>query len=214
MHATTEQLLSLRDGRPVDAAAAAHVAECPQCRRAVRGLDTMRAQLRALPELDPPRDLWKTIALETSAAAPAPPGPTPWYWPVGVGVAAACALTVALVLNVGQRPDDGPAPGTTTDLIAATPAPMSSVNGVTTAELLETSRQLETALRVMPAAPQVTRASTALTIADLQDRISQVDAMLNDPRLDAASEQELWRQRIRLMDTLMQVRYAQLAELR
>ena len=153
MHATTEQLLSLRDGRPVDAAAAAHMAECPQCRQAVRGMMRLRARLRELPELDPPPDLWQTIALQAPAAraAPEPPGHTPWYWPVGVGVAAACALTVALVLNVGQAPDDGPAPGTTTDLIAATPAPMSSVNGVTTAELLETSRQLETALRVMPA---------------------------------------------------------------
>ena len=216
MHATTEQLLSLRDGRPVDAAAAAHMAECPQCRQAVRGMMRLRARLRELPELDPPPDLWQTIALQAPAAraAPEPPGHTPWYWPVGVGIAAACALTVALVLNVGQAPDDGPAPGTTTDLIAATPAPMSSVNGVTTAELLETSRQLETALRVMPAAPQVTRASTALTIAELQDRIFQVDTMLSEPELDPASEQELWRQRVRLMDTLMQVRYAQLAESR
>lgn len=214
MHATTEQLLSLRDGRPVDADAATHAAECPECRRAVRDMDRLRARLRGLPELDPPRDLWRTIPLEAAATAPARPGHTPWYWPVGVGIAAACALTVALVLNIGQSPDDGPAPGTTTDLIAATPAPMSSVNGVTTADLLETSRQLEAALRVMPAAPQVTRASTALTIADLQDRILQVDTMLNDPQLDPASAQDLWRQRIRLMDTLMQVRYAQLAESR
>lgn len=213
MHATTEQLLSLRDGRPVDAAAAAHAAQCPECQRQLQGMERLRARLRELPELDPPPDLWKTIALQ-AVAAPDRPTHTPWYWPVGVGVAAACALAVALVLNVGQAPDDGPAPGTTTDLIAATPAPMSSVNGVTTADLLETSRQLETALRIMPAAPQVTRASTALTIADLQDRIFQVDTMLNDPELDSTSEQELWRQRIRLMDTLMQVRYAQLAESR
>lgn len=213
MHATTEQLLSLRDGRPVDADAAAHAAECPQCSRDLQGLERMRARLRALPELDPPRDLWTTIPL-AAAAAPARPGHTPWYWPVGVGVAAACAMAVALVLNVGRQADEGPAPGTTTDLIAATPAPMSSVNGTTTADLLETSRQLEAALRVMPAAPQVTRASTALTIADLQDRIYQVDSMLNDPGLDPVREQDLWRQRVRLMDTLMQVRYAQLAESR
>jgi hypothetical protein len=43
------------------------------------------------------------------------------------------------------------------------------------AELLETSRQLEAALHALPAAPQVTRASTALTIAELQDRILEVD---------------------------------------
>jgi len=213
MHATTEQLLSLRDGRPVDADAAAHAAACPRCQRELRGMERLRSRLRALPEIDPPRDLWRTIPMET-AASPQRPRHAPWYWPVGAGAAAACAMVIALVLNVGRAPDDGPAPGTTTDLVAATPAPMSSVNGVTTAELLETSRQLETALRVMPAAPQVTRASTALTIADLQDRIFQVDTMLSDPQLDPASQQDLWRQRIRLMDTLMQVRYTQLAESR
>ena len=213
MHATTEQLLSLRDGRPVDAEVAAHAAACPQCIADLRSTERVRAALRALPELEPPRDLWATLPLQ-QATAPEPPAHTPWYWPVGVGVAASIALAAALVLNIGGSPDAGPAPGTTTDLIAATPAPMSSVNGVTTAELLETSRQLEAALRVMPAAPQVTRASTALTIANLQDRIFEVDTMLNDPQLDAAREQALWRQRVRLMDTLMQVRYAQLAESR
>lgn len=213
MHATTEQLLSLRDGRPVDAEVVAHADECVECQQALRGMERLRARLRALPELDPPRDLWRTLPLD-APRVPERRAQTSWHWQVGAGIAAAAALAIALVLNVRQAPDDGPAPGTTTDLVAATPAPMSSVNGVTTAELLETSRQLETALRVMPAAPQVTRASTALTIAELQDRIFQVDTMLSEPELDPASEQELWRQRVRLMDTLMQVRYAQLAESR
>lgn len=210
MHATTEQLLSLRDGRPVEAGPAAHVAGCEACSRELRALARMRTRLRDLPEMDPPRDLWRVVAVEAVARPPGPKrGRLLW-----VGVAASLLLGVALVVATMQRPDEGPARGTTTDLIAATPAPASSVNGTSRAELLETSRRLEAALRALPAAPQVTRASTALTIADLQDRLVEVDLSLNDPRLDPAQERALWQQRVRLMDTLMQVRYSQLTEAR
>ncbi len=123
-------------------------------------------------------------------------------------------MGLALILRMGAGPDEGPAPGTTTDLIAATPAPASSVNGATTAELLQTSRRLEAALRALPAAPRVTRASTALTIAELQDRIFEIDTLLSDQRLAPDRERELWQQRVRLMDSLMQVRYAQLSDAR
>jgi hypothetical protein len=59
----------------------------------------------------------------------------------------------------------------------------------------------------------MTRASTALTIEELQDRIFEVDLLLGQPGLGQADERMLWQQRVRLMDTLMQVRLAQLSEL-
>jgi hypothetical protein len=65
MHATTEQLLSLRDGLPVDAAVAAHAARCEDCRRRQRGLEQVRDGLRALPELAPPAGLWSAVAAGT-----------------------------------------------------------------------------------------------------------------------------------------------------
>lgn len=214
MHATTEQLLSLRDGQPVEADAAAHVAGCASCRQALAGLERVRTGLRSLPELDPPPGSWSAVTARNPAAAPAAPAHR--YRILAAGMAAGFALAVALLVNLGRAPEmeEAPARGSTTDLIAATPAPTSSVRGVTTAELLETSRQLEAALRALPAAPQVTRARTALTIAELQDRIYEVDLLLSDPRLDATGERTLWEQRVRLMDTLMEVRYAQLAERR
>jgi hypothetical protein len=210
MHATTEQLLSLRDGQPVGADAAAHVAGCERCRHALHGLEQVRADLRGLPSLDPPHTLWRNV----TEAAGCPPGRPGNRWPVWLGLAASVVLGVAVLTAVLQRPDVGPTRGTTTDLIAATPAPASSVNGVSRAELLETSRQLEAALHALPAAPQVMRAGTALTIAELQDRIFEVDLFLSDPRLEPADERALWQQRVRLMDTLMQVRYAQLSDTR
>jgi hypothetical protein len=208
MHATTEQLLSLRDGRPVDAGAATHVADCEQCSRALQDTKRVRAGLRELPELDPPRDLWTSIA----ARSMTPPVRAHRHWPMFVGTAAGFVLGIALILNMTQRGEDGPARGTTTDIVAATPAPASSVNGATTAELLAESQQLEARLRALPAAPSMTRASTALTLEELQDRIFEVDMLLGQPGLSQADERMLWQQRVRLMDTLMQVRLAQLGE--
>jgi hypothetical protein len=214
MHVTTEQLLSLRDGQPVEADAAAHVAGCASCRQDLAGLERVRTGLRALPELDPPPASWSAVTARNPAATAAAPARR--HRILAAGMAAGFALAVALLLTFGRGPEtgEGPARGSTTDLIAATPAPASSVRGVSTAELLETSRQLEAALRALPAAPQVTRARTALTIAELQDRIYEVDLLLNDSRIDATGERTLWEQRVRLMDTLMEVRYAQLAERR
>ncbi|MFU8819942.1 MAG: anti-sigma factor family protein [Gammaproteobacteria bacterium] len=210
MHATTEQLLSLRDGQPVDAASAAHVAGCAQCRRRLDALSRMRAQLRGLPELAPPGDLWRMVAVHAVARTRRPRR----QWTQFAGLAAGLVLGVALLVNLAPRTGEAPLRGTTTDLVASTPAPASSVNGVTRAELLETSRRLEAALRALPAAPRVTRASTALTIAELQDRIYEVDLVLSDPRLDPARERALWQQRVTLMDTLMRVRYSQLSDAR
>lgn len=208
MHATTEQLLSLRDGEAVAELVARHVRSCPACSRELARLEAMREQLRALPELDPPADLWRVVATDTLRGG----GRRPVPWAPVFAVAASFVLALAMILSFGARVPDRPEPGTTTDLVASTPAPLSSVNGVSTSELLETSRRLETALHALPAAPRVTRASTALTIAELEDSIFEIDAELSGRGLEPAREQALWRQRVDLMDALMQVRYAELVE--
>jgi hypothetical protein len=209
MHATTEQLLSLRDGDAVDASVSAHVAACPQCQQALAASARVRAELRALPPLEPPRDLWSTVAVD---GLPEARRRRPAAWPMLGGLAAGFVLGIALILNMSGREADRPAPGTTTDMVASTPAPASSTPGASRAELVATSQQLEAALRALPAAPRVTRTSTALTIDELQERIQDVDLMLGDPRLDAENEHRLWGQRVQLMTTLMQVRYAELQE--
>jgi hypothetical protein len=208
MHATTEQLLSLRDGEAVAAEVRDHVAGCPECQQALTGSLQVRAGLRELPPLEPPRDLWATIAVD---AMPSKGRSTRW-WPMAGGMAAGFVLGLALILNLGGPQEDLPSPGTTTDLVAATPAPASSVPSASRAELVATSQQLEAALRALPAAPRVTRTSTAYTIDELQRSIGQVDLMLSEPELDANSERDLWARRVDLMNTLMQVRYAELQD--
>ena len=208
MHATTEQLLSLRDGEAVPAEVQDHVAGCRECQQSLTEMLRVRAGLRELSPLEPPRDLWATIAVDALPAT----GRAAGWWPMAGGLVAGFALGLALILNLGAPPGDGPAPGTTTDLVAATPAPAGSVRGASQAELVATSQQLEAALRALPAAPRVTRTSTAYTIDELQRSIGEVDLMLSEPALDTASERDLWARRVDLMNTLMQVRYAELQD--
>jgi hypothetical protein len=49
------------------------------------------------------------------------------------------------------------------------------------------------------------------TISDLEDRIAAIDYQLNDPAVQmTAEDRELfWRERVRLMKSLLQLRYAQ-----
>ena len=65
----------------------------------------------------------------------------------------------------------------------------------------------------MPARPEIVRASTARTIADLQDQIAFVDMRLNAAQsleLNPDQRAALWRERVYLMQSLIQIEYARL----
>jgi hypothetical protein len=48
-------------------------------------------------------------------------------------------------------------------------------------------------------------------ITELEDRIAAIDYILNDPAKDFTAEQSevIWRERVRLMNSLLSLRYAQ-----
>jgi hypothetical protein len=73
------------------------------------------------------------------------------------------------------------------------------------------SRQIERDLRSLPGQPSLVRASTAATIADLEDRIAAIDYWLNHPQVRVSSVQTeiYWRERVRLMNSLLNLRRAQ-----
>src|SRR6185436_9623844 len=104
MHPSTEDLLSVRDGEPLDAARAA-ACECPEHAPELDRLRRTRAALRALPELEPPPGVWqRAVEAERTHRRP--------LWPralAGIGVAAAVA-TVAIFLIGGAGPKGGPEP--------------------------------------------------------------------------------------------------------
>jgi hypothetical protein len=63
----------------------------------------------------------------------------------------------------------------------------------------------------MPNPRRVVRASTAATMAQIEDRIAMIDYQINYPGSQMTSEQHraYWQERVRLMNVLVQLRYAQ-----
>ena len=95
-----------------------------------------------------------------------------------------------------------------------TPPVSVATNNVTPAgldALMVQSAQIERDLRALPGQPSRMRASTAATIAEIEDRIVAIDYILNDPqvRMDPVQAEIYWRERVRLMTSLLNLRRAQ-----
>lgn len=167
--------------------------------------------LRALPQGTPPRGAWQAIR-RRAAAEGLIERPRrgrlrrDLEWLAGGALAATVVFTL-LDLSVFGPGTGEVAPPADESRFAATPAENSASLG----SLMERSRMLERALREAPETPRVMRASTAGTIATLEDRIAMIDQQLSYPERPLSEEEVriLWRERVQLMDSLVQLRYAQ-----
>lgn len=217
MHASIEELLSLRDGE--DDAAFAHVASCAQCRAALERLRRTRSALAELPLQEPAPSAWSEIQRR---AARQPKHSRVWMFTSGMGAAAALMIIGLIVLRAERSTPLQPAPlasatSPASDAGAQSATPTAEVQSPATADsrdaLIERSRQLEAALAAVRFEPQLVNAGTAATIETLEDHIAFVDYRLSmeaeDP-LPPEQERRLWQQRVDLMDSLVNVRYAQL----
>ncbi len=191
MHANIEQLLKIRDDDAPDSATVEHVAGCEECASELERLKIVRARLKALPTCEPAADNWPTILRRRDALRWTPrPG---WHAPV-FGLAASIVIAVALLVMINR------------------PVEESSSDEYVVPPLLAKSQRLEQMLRAMPQQPQVMRAGTAWTISELEDRIAIVDFQLNhigELGLTPERSQQLLKDRVDLMNSLVQVRYAQ-----
>lgn len=163
--------------------------------------DALRQGLDRLPDTTPPRALWERIRAQAEAEGLVRMRRDFRNWYAGAGLAAAVVMAVMLI----PRP---PQP----EVFDATPDPRIA----TTAEnrlqtLMVRSAQLEQNLRALPDEPSVVRAGTAATILELEDRIAAIDYQLSDPDAGLTPEETeiFWRERVRLMESLVQLRYAQ-----
>lgn len=167
--------------------------------------------LRRLPQHAPPRGAWREIRDRAeSEGLVSPPRRRRMRRDLEWLAAGAVAATVVFALLdlplSGTAPGDDAAPADEAGF-AATPAE----NDASLGSLMARSRLLEEALRAAPETPRVMRASTASTIATLEDRIAMIDQQLSFPErpLNEAEARALWRERVQLMDSLVQLRYAQ-----
>ena len=164
-------------------------------------------ELKALPDTMPPRVVWQRIReqAEAEGLVRARHARRRAAWYTGVGVAAA-ALVAAFMLPGMLQDSDRPMPTVPLDAGAESGIPLNTLQA-----LMTESRQIESNLRALPDAPRVQRAGTMATISDLEDRIAAIDYQLNDPdvRMSDADRELFWRERVRLMKSLLQLRYAQ-----
>jgi hypothetical protein len=198
MHASFNQLLSLRDGEPVDAVIAAHVADCSVCSTELGRLATMRKRLQSLALLDAPSVAWDQIS-ERAELVERAPRAARRIWLVSSAVAAmVCALALALT-----RPLHPPS--------VALTAPQKDSNATDLSALVRRSQQLEAVLDTLPQRPSVERVATAANIDGIEQRIQWLDFHMSaaNDTLDEAQMQQLWRERVDLMDSLVKLRYVE-----
>ncbi len=159
--------------------------------------------LRRLPETMPPRAVWNRIREQAEAEGlihePLRQKRSTWY--AGIGLAAAALLATVILQPTAE--------------LGGVVVPQEELSNTVEPTNLQTlmvqSRQLESDLRAMPAEPRVTRAGTIATISDIEDRIAGIDYQLNDPevQMTPGDREIFWRERVRLMNLLLQLRYAQ-----
>ena len=167
----------------------------------------LHARLQDLPDTMPPRAVWLRIEAQARAEGLLSHGLPPRFkWAFGSGLAAAVMLTVISLPNPFERPDAEVFP-----TVPAYSEQSSPVNLTTLNALMVESQQLEQDLRSLPSQPQLVRAGTAATIAQVEDQIAAIDYRLNEAGIGMPHEQmELyWRERVRLMNLLVQLRSAQ-----
>lgn len=231
MHATIEQLLAIRDREPVDAGVKQHADICLLCRDTLDELRLARDELTRLPEQTPARDHWPAILAQAQRRQQSAHRRRRLVRYGGLGLAASALLATALYLNrnVPLNPDAKPtttsvvAVNSTTTVVKTQPAAGSDTTvasgksaGKSTTEtdlkkLISRSAQLEAELHALPRRPGIVKASTSDLISGLQDSVALIDYQMNQnaQKLSPSQSRQLWQQRVDLMNSLVNVRYAE-----
>jgi hypothetical protein len=176
--------------------------------------ENLRQGLSELSDTMPPRMVWQRIKEQARAEGLlVEPGLKHRVkWLAVAGIAAAVVLA-ALRMPEMLNPDSG---GQIAGTHKLNPIPEFSEqstpsNGESLNTLMVQSQQLEHNLRAIPYQSRLMRAGTAATVLNLEDQIAVIDYQLNHSamRMNRVQTQNYWRERVRLMDSLVQLRYAQ-----
>jgi hypothetical protein len=158
-------------------------------------LNAVTGRLAALAGFEPPASGWQAVlaARDTREAR------LDRRWPLALAAAALVATVgIAARLQAAREAlDTGPG--------GASPA-----QPPVAAEMRAENERLESILARLPER-RAMRGSTAFTVAELEDRIALLDDRLSrvalEPNAPERSER-LWQERVEVMHTLVQVRYA------
>jgi hypothetical protein len=200
MHARFVDLLSIRDGEPVDLATRSHVASCPQCASALAETARTAGLLRALPMVPPATGTsWSVIEQRLAARAEASRRRARLASLAAAASVAALALFASM--RVSERAPDPAAADRAGDVAAADEV----------ATLRARSQALEAVLAALPQRPAVERAGTSLPIETLEAQVQWLDHQITSAGASASAldEERLWRDRVETMNSLVQLRYVE-----
>lgn len=189
-HLSMDALLSLRSPglEPGDAAAQEHLDSCSLCRAEFDRLHQRVARLKALPSLRPARDRWPEVAGRFRAERRARR--------IRMASLAGLAAAASIALAVGVAPRFR--------------ADQAGAGDGRIAEVMARSRALESALDRYDPESRVLDGRTAGIAQELEDRIARVDRELEmtellDRQARGAELLRLWRERVGLLDALVDV---------
>jgi hypothetical protein len=201
MHASVTQLLSHRDREPLLVHTATHIDQCSECREDAKQLAQVQERLRALPSFDPPEHAWSLIRSRVQVTAPAR---RTWSFATAALIGAIAVLPLLFLVHQENARIRAK---------AAARAVLAQLDG-TTDVLVSRSQQLEQTLQTLPDRPSVERAATSVAINALQERIQWLDSQLlysSETGMDEQQRQSLWTERVQLLGSLVNVRYAEAA---
>ena len=187
-HLSMEALLSLREAglEPGDASAREHLEACPTCRAELDRLHQRVARIKALPGLRPSRDRWPQIGARLRVERRAHRQRMAGL----IGLAAAASIAVAVLIG----PRGEVANGGEQEIQAA----------------MARSQALESALSQYHPEQRMLDGRTAGIAQELEDRIARVDRELEMAELLEQQPKDdqllkLWRERVGLLDALVDV---------
>jgi hypothetical protein len=204
MHARVEHLLSLRDGGPIDAEVRAHVHGCPQCTAALADVTALPARLRALRPVEPDSRGWEDVRARLARRRSAD------VVRVRMSRAAAVASLTVIVSAVAWRVAEMPNERSLRPVgaLVAPPTAEEVLALDRVARLRQQSSALEAALATIGERPAVQRAGTALPIDALEAQVQWIDHRISASG-DALEAEQLWRERVDAMNTLVRLRYVE-----
>ncbi len=177
---------------------------------------SLRAALRRLPKREPPPEIWRRIEAGLAEHDRSKPGDVPskthdrcaLHYMFAAAIAASVVLTVTLLIGRADAPQSAAPVQRVTDAVLEPPERSAAI-----AELLAESARLERVLIAFPRHDGVIRVATAGTIAGLEDQIAWIDSELSTSAAldddDPMYQEVLWRERVEVMNALVDVHYAQ-----
>jgi len=158
-------------------------------------LNLTSIRLAALAEFEPPAGGWRAVL----AAREAREARLDRRWPLAL---AAAALVAAVGISVRLQ--------AMRDTLDQDAAAVGALRAPVAADMRAENERLETILASLPER-RAMRGSTAFTVAELEDRLALLDDRLSRVALEPNAPERaerLWRERVDVMHTLVQVRYA------